>query len=387
MKKQIVATVFLGVIAFYLSDWIAASCVLATGLLWLFLPVEQTPAASDAVTSSTSNDNSADDITGEVASMHDEAYDFLRQQYQLIESESEQVNQLVQDAIRQLTESFHGLNEKSSHQSTMLHSLAKGEDGHNFEDFVTETQELLTYFVESTITTSKDSMFLMHRLDDMVVKVDGVFSLLDDVKDIASQTNLLALNAAIEAARAGEAGRGFAVVADEVRKLSQKSDEFSEEINQTTAGIKESLAGAADIVNSIVSNDMSIAINSRQKVSDMSDVMANINVKTNQVIEQSGDVSDEISVMVNQAVTSLQFEDMCTQLSAHIANRLSAVQQLLDIVDLANTARMNKAQLTECKESLETLKESLIALKPKIKSVEHQAVTQQDLDTGDIELF
>jgi methyl-accepting chemotaxis protein len=385
MKKQLVASIIFVLIAVLLSGWIAGLCVAMTAMVWIFLP----PANQEQVTvTEESPESSHNEMAEQVAKMHDEAYQQLREQYKLIASESNQVNQLVQDAISQLSDSFHGLNEKSRHQSDMLHSLTTGsDDGQSFEEFVNETQELLNYFIESVISTSKDSMYLMHRLDDMVVKVDGVFALLDDVKEIASQTNLLALNAAIEAARAGEAGRGFAVVADEVRKLSRKSDEFSEEINQTTVSIKESLTGAADIVNSIVSSDMSIAMNSRKKVSDMSDVMAKMNEKTRSIIEKSGSVSDQMSRMVNQAVTSLQFEDMCTQLSAHIANRLEAVQQLMEIVDSSNVTRMSSVQLSQCRENLEGLKASLASLQPKMKSVEHQAVSQQDLDSGEIELF
>ncbi len=91
--------------------------------------------------------------------------------------------------------------------------------------------------------------------------------------------------------------------------------------------------------------------------------------------------------MVNQAVTSLQFEDMCTQLSEHILRRLDAVNGLGDLVDKLNMVRMNPELLESYRATLTELEETLMVLKPKIASVKHQAVSQQDLDTGEIDLF
>jgi len=382
MKKQWLVTLLIAGGSYYFAGPIPVLAVLVTALAWQFLPTINKNESEIAIETSSS------DVDQDVAAIQQDVFEYLREQHDLIATESQQVNSLVQEAILQLSESFHGLNEKTSHQSMMLHSLAQGSsEEQSFEKFVAETQELLNYFIESIVATSKDSIYLMHRLDDMVEKVDGVFSLLGDVKEIASQTNLLALNAAIEAARAGDAGRGFAVVADEVRKLSQKSDEFSEQISETTEGIKDVLSSASDTVNCIVSKDMSVAINSSQKIADMSEALAELNHKTKQLIEDSGTVSDDISVMVNQAVTSLQFEDMCTQLSAHIATRLSAVNELTEVLLRAQANKTNNVQLAEYKHELMAYKESLANIAPKIKSVEHKAVTQQDLDSGDIELF
>jgi len=379
----IAITLLIAGLAVWQANYFALILVLLTACIWRFLP----KTMADEVEKEAEVAELNTDFSGAVHNIHDEANVHLKEQLSLINTESQQVNELVQNAIAQLTDSFQGLNAQTAEQAALLHDLLHQDDDGDMGKFVAETETLLAYFVEQVLDTSKDSMYLMHRLDDMTEKVDSIFSLLDDVKDIASQTNLLALNAAIEAARAGEAGRGFAVVADEVRKLSKKSDDFSDEISRLTTDVKCRLADATEVVNKVVSADMNVTLNGKQQVSDMSASIEQLHQKSNHVITQTQQASQQINNLVNQAVTSLQFEDMCTQLLAHISRRLDAVSELSGLVDKLHVARISPNLIDDYRGLLTRLEESLAALEPKIASVQHQAVSQQDLDEGDIELF
>jgi methyl-accepting chemotaxis protein len=162
--------------------------------------------------------------------------------------------------------------------------------------------ELSTLLVTLSRNTQLEEE-LEAKLNQLSIDAAQVKNVLNVINDIADQTNLLALNAAIEAARAGEHGRGFAVVADEVRKLAEKTQRSLVEINATINIIVQSINDSTDQMhqNSQVLREVStISERVDQTINQTVQTMEQTNSRTIQSVNDSHTIADHIDAMLSQ---------------------------------------------------------------------------------------
>ncbi|ROL64374.1 methyl-accepting chemotaxis protein [Pseudomonas chlororaphis] len=155
---------------------------------------------------------------------------------------------------------------------------------------IAQIERLATEVVRST-----DAMTVLQQ------ESDKIGSVMDVIKAVAEQTNLLALNAAIEAARAGEAGRGFAVVADEVRALAQRTQKSTEEIEGLVAGLQNGTQQVANVMNNsrnLTESSVELTRRAGTSLENITRTVSDIQSMNQQIAaaaEQQSAVAEEIS--------------------------------------------------------------------------------------------
>lgn len=307
-----------------------------------------------------------------------------------VHEQNNQILGLVHEAVNGLQIGFKDIMAQSKIQKDVVLELLQSEgttsakskcSTNNISNFIHETEHVLKFFIDMISETSKESMRLVYKLDEMWKQNSRIAGLLQDVKVIADQTNLLALNAAIEAARAGEYGRGFAVVAGEVRTLSAKSLSFSNEIRTVVSATITGISEARTIINDIASKDLKTMTNSRRRVNEMTVAIQELQKSNTEQLATVSHISEDIQHRVGEVVMSMQFADMVAQIGASATQRLLAMTNLVQIIgSLTPDTDLGESQLT-------TLRQAIHDAEQFAAAHAHRSVMQRSLSQGGVDLF
>ena len=268
-------------------------------------------------------------IAGAVNSFIDEMQHIIRQVSGGAEAVTGATTQLAA-AARQVAESSASQSDAASSTAATLEQLTVGVA--SVADSAEDVRKLSIASLADTeqgshsvlqvkaeidkVKSAVDSIAL--HVNDFINKTNSITSMTSQVREIADQTNLLALNAAIEAARAGEQGRGFAVVADEVRKLAERSSRSAGEI----AAVTEELNGQSGLVVRSIDEGLQALHSSQQFVRSVGDTLD----KASASVRQASEGVEQVAASVREQQSA----------SADIARNVEAIAHMAEENDAAS---------------------------------------------------
>lgn len=190
------------------------------------------------------------------------------------------------------------------------------------KDGMSVVRETVSQIKSNSDKTQKDAKVILQ----LGHKTQAITSIIDTIQNIADQTNLLALNAAIEAARAGEHGRGFAVVADEVRSLAVKTSNATGEINEMINAVQEEVQKANDSITSTVNQMDELAANAN----NLQDTLLVITDKIGEVNEQ---ITQIATATEEQTGTSQDMSSNLQDITTYTRKMSEAVHNTYELSD------------------------------------------------------
>lgn len=226
---------------------------------------------------------------------------------------------------------------KEAMKSSAVEALNVRQKALGARETLQEAQSALTNTIEQLSLTVQMEGEINNRLNSLSQEASQVKQVLTVIADIADQTNLLALNAAIEAARAGEHGRGFAVVADEVRKLAERTQKSLVETNATVNVIVQSINDITDQMN-----------HNTKRIESLSEASAEVNHHTETAVVALADTVNAI-------------EKLSTDTQNNASTTESIIQKIGNINELSTSNARSVEEIAAAAEHLHQMTEQLTA--------------------------
>ncbi len=276
-------------------------------------------------------------------------------------------------AARKLTDTSENIAKLSDSTTDKIESL---------KDIITVSTSKINTLLANVKLAAVKNLNSAKMVDELEVQAEEIGNVVKTVARIADQTNLLALNAAIEAARAGEHGKGFAVVADEVRNLAEGAEKSTKDIRELIKTIQNNVKISADRIK----KSSAKAEKQAEKGIDISKVLDSINLSVNVILDSSKEISNYARNLERTISKFAKKTDKIYSISSNITSaaeeasemvdgQSKAVDELVNIVNDITKEAYDNSVLEENK----ILEESLLKLSEKVSEAKSSSMNIKSL--------
>jgi methyl-accepting chemotaxis protein len=322
-------------------------------------------------------------------------------------SEVAQTSGFVETEADALSQKFQMLAASAQVQTARVQSLtalAQGvvldEQSISVDDICSMLERTLGDVVVKILLLSRDSMSMVYALDSLSVNVDKVEQCMVRLDAINRTTNMLALNARIEAERAGDAGNAFRVVANEVRELSKSTDSVAASMSAELKLVRSGLAAGRETLKRVATLDMSENIMAKDRLDVLITALAHRSQQLRTTVESAIVEAETISGVVDEMVTGIQFQDRTKQRLEHVIDTLNVLGEAVREITSATAeaapelARLHPADLDWVKTlmaryTMSEMRERFVAqvIDGHAPDRPEQAATSGSTEIGTVELF
>ncbi len=274
------------------------------------------------------------------------AVEALSQGSAIFIQEVEKVRQRTEDTVSHINDTASAVEQMSATVSEVAHNAATSADATSaVQDEAATCSKDMSDTVKNVHGVRETAASLKKEMESLDGQARDIGAVLGIIRDIADQTNLLALNAAIEAARAGEAGRGFAVVADEVRKLAEKTMTATTEVEGAVHAIQASSSQSARTVEDTVDaigQVATLAGKSEQSLTQIHSLAADANAQAQSIATASAEqsaatesISKTVDNILNISNSILEAMESANQHVHDMDNQVSSIKDILENIRAA----------------------------------------------------
>lgn len=288
------------------------------------LPLHSPAAASDAATQN---------VLRETLALTTAAGSALRMLAALLPESAQKVERASLDLSARFTQLAENARTQSEMMQTLVNTIGAIEvNGQKvtLEEFIALFNRTLDDSIAKMLFVAKKALSMVYSMDDAIKNLHEIERFSRKIQAITRQSNLLALNAQIEAARAGDAGKGFSVVATEVKNLSGEIASLSDQMRERTGVIMRSVVEGFDVLKEVATTDMNSNIEAKETLEALMRGLIRQSEESRRVMEDSASASAQISQSITGMIVNLQFQDRNTQITENTVLILNQCAAMID---------------------------------------------------------